>query len=206
MRIVGLGSLAAAFLCGSTLLHADTIVLTGGAVVTAEDDATSTVSGPGLEVDLTTFGGFPRFVSDGASVDFSGLLQLVTGPPFVGNAVVNGEMFAGISTGGSIEISAVPVLVGATMAAPFSLKGTITGHRADLQEILFSVDVVGSGTLSSSALLQSGFPSPTYRVSGATFRIEPRTTPAPTPEPMTLLLLGTGLVATVASRKMRRRG
>jgi hypothetical protein len=164
--------------------------------------------GPGLDVGVS-FGDFSaRFERPGTMVDFSGgLPSLVQRNP----ATVNGVRFTippdpnqggdtRVFTGSSFRVSAAPVLVGPNMVTPFSLTGTVFGFETFSGPPVFTVDVAATGRLFTGGNLFNVGGVPEFRILGINLNFEPASTPSPTPEPTTFLLLGTGLLGAVVRR------
>jgi len=155
-----------------------------------------TVSGAGRG-SAPLLGGF-----FGEIVDPSGSFSL--SDPF-GSAIVGGQTVHGY-TQASLLITALPFVLGETPSGTF-VEGkssfTATGHvqvgGVGGQPVVLSQEVTGTGFVGVAArsIGQSGYRTFSY---GLTF--EPAAL-SPTPEPASLVLLGTGLVA--ASRSSRSR-
>jgi hypothetical protein len=207
LRIVGvaLAVVTLSLFVAAPTASAETIALTGGTLSQSEDPTGGRIIAPGFDISfLSNIGAFPMFLAPGSLVDFSGphlLLGSWSSP------VVEGRRVGDAWVTGAFDISAVPVVVGESFSAPFSLTGTITGRaRADAASpLLFSIDVSGAGTMVSGGPLIH-MPAPAIRIDAATFRIDPVDPPAAhTPEPATWLLLASGCAGLCVHLRKRQR-
>jgi PEP-CTERM motif-containing protein len=149
----------------------------------------------------------PEFVV--GPVDFSGDFGM-----FSVNSSDNAEVTAGGQTfrgyaSASFRVRADPLVIPETdrgrvlFNTPFSARGQIQIFDAFRGggSLLFSQDVTGSGTLSFAA---DNVDNGKFFTRSMALTFSPAESPAPTPEPGSWLLLGTGLVAGWQSRRFRR--
>jgi len=193
--------------------QADSIVITGGSI------------GEASGIDL------PGFSLTGTGSSFTGILP-IGGPnvccvfspgdvvhldQFFGGAglsslagqptpqVVNGTPYQAYVFG-SLSVTPAPFTApppsgaGFSFSTPFVASGHMSGFGDFARTIpLFSVDLSGSGTATVGGRVISG---PTYLGQVLDFRFGPAA-PAPTPEPVSALLLGTGMAAVILWRRIR---
>jgi len=125
---------------------------------------------------------------------------------------VNGTTYPKVFVSGGLSFTSVPFVAPPPngsptfqFTTPFTMQGQISGFSSfndPGQTPLFSVALIGSGTASVGGTSRST--SPNYVGQGLAFQFE---APSPTPEPASLILLGSGVagIALTTCRRFRNR-
>ena len=120
--------------------------------------------------------------------------------------VVNGVHLTDVILRGSLHFAAAPVRFNGDMSrgitAPFTMDGQLSFFRYDPHqdgELLLTASVSGRGTASLGMYPLTDFFRATFTT--YTFRADP---PTPAPEPGTLALFGSGLIAAIARSRRKR--
>ena len=175
--------------------NADPIVITSGTIT-----ITGSFDGPEFNITGQNFS-FVGGSSQGSSTP-QHCLPCVSGSSINVNGFFAGSSFSPGTTG-SLTLSGPTLIVpnstqDVTLTSPFTLSAHLSFCPSDcmFQPPTFSVDLIGSGT----ALLNLHFIGmiggrPTFQFESVTYNFE-------TPEPMSILLLGGGLLGLAA--KLRR--
>jgi hypothetical protein len=193
-----------------SVAQADPILITGGSV--------GSFNGSDL----------PGFTLTGSDSRFSGVLMIAGNPCCVfspGEAValatsfpigvlpgqpidqlVNGTRYPNTFLSGEVFVSAVPFIAPpingdeTSLSTRFEMRGQISGFADVLRRVpLFSVAVTGGGTASLSARAFGDM----YVGQGVFYSFQD---PAPTPEPVSIVLFTTGLLGFYARSRLRARG
>jgi hypothetical protein len=138
----------------------------------------------------------------GATIDLGGFFA---GSSVLGSATLNGTIYPIV--GGAFTLTAPSIIVpnstsNVTLTSPFSFSGfmNLCPSNCGNSPPFFTVDLVGSGTATLNLqifFLTNG--NPIFQFKSVTYDFQ---TPEPTPEPMSILLLGGGLLGLAA--KLRR--
>lgn len=188
---------------------ADPITFTSG-TIQANDDYVASFSllGSAFAAEGAGFGG-PIVGQFGVGpLDFSGEFDVFpVNSMNTGEVTTGGETLQGFASA-FFQVIADPLIIPETdrgpqvFNTPFSARGLVRlsdGFAGGNQ--LFSQDAIGRGTLSFTA---DNVGNGTYFTRSMALTFSPARSPAPTPEPGSLLLVASGLIAAWQSRRFRR--
>lgn len=199
---------------GAVPAHADPIVVTGGSTFLYWDGSGTSVrlQGDGLSVVTDAYGGGIQILPSGVT-DLDGTLTFgsIGTAAHLWTVTLEGTQYAAY-LGGSLDFDTAPVVIPptpgrneqlVTFTTPFTMTGGLRGTSGPLGtgSVLFDVLLTGTGTASAH-----GFAADTnlYRIGGVSYQFAPADVAA-TPEPATLLLMGTGVAGVLMRRRRQSR-
>ncbi|HET7695795.1 MAG TPA: PEP-CTERM sorting domain-containing protein [Vicinamibacterales bacterium] len=186
---------------------AEPILVTGGSTFLYWDSSGSNVTllGDGLRVMTDSYGGGLTFLTTGLRrLDGQLLFGSIGSAPHIWSVTIDGVDYSAYLSG-SLAFATDPAVVPplarnqeATVTAPFTMMGTLRGTTGVLGtgDLVFEVALQGAGTASASGF---GADTNLLRIGGVHYQFA--AAPAATPEPATLLLMGTGLAGVLLRRR-----
>jgi hypothetical protein len=206
----------------AAVASADPITITSGQVIARAFGGSFTLTGDGLSLSAGVPDGFQStlFNCSPCASDTPitvGLSSSIPGGDFAsGNpGEVNGVSYPVTFLGGNLQFNSSSFNTAAltptneTFSAPFTFTGTIFGCpdrdcAFAVGPNVFSVDLTGSGTATTTFRGPVPFDGGLLYSAGQITYDFSSVSASPTPEPASLLLLGTGLAAAWRSRRLRR--
>ena len=200
------------FLGLSRLAAADPIQVTGGTTFLYGDGSFTAafLTGAGLNVHVDGFGGGPSILVPGLTSFDGQFIDGSVGTPHTWSPTVNGiqyEAYLDATLDFDTESILIPAVtqgnVPVSFSAPFTMTGRLRGTTGAFGTgtVLFDVLLTGSGIATASGFSQTPAAN-LYRVGGVNYQFS-AATPEPTPEPATLLLMGTGMAGVLLRRRQR---
>jgi PEP-CTERM motif len=212
---VGIGCACLCLLTVSSA-RADPVVVTGGSFTQIDFHSTDAFFLDGNGFHLVFGAEFTSGMRDQCSpCTVSGARPLSfnasTGGDFLSGAagVFNGVSYPATFLSGPLVFSG-PTFSSAllstsnlTFSAPFSFTGVITDFASARRDgpPVFSTALTGSGTATAKFSFEPGSSPTLFDIESVTYAFEP---PAATPEPASILLLGTGCLGLARLRRWRR--
>jgi hypothetical protein len=182
------------------LAAADPISLTSGTIALYPDFSLATISaaGDGFSVAGSGLGGFLGTFTVGQTVDLSRRIAFTPRVQLTG--------FVGVD----LQLNATPFVASQTnfqtgFSAPFTLTGSVEFFSIAPTfggTPIFTQSVTGSGTVDAGGIPIGG--GQFFANGGLLANFGPASTPSATPEPASVLLFGSGLLAAWRSRRFRR--
>jgi hypothetical protein len=215
--------IVATLLVGCGYVRADTIVISSGHVVGYWDGSRAgwELIGQDTRLHGENYGGAAAFYS-GTVVDLSRVIGIYQDPSKHFTELVRGTTFDRVVLQGQFSFSAVPFIAPTapdlsyrTFQTPFTMAGHVNGFSDTDPRFTgspaFSVDVTGSGIASLGAMRaisqNDGRTAWIINSGGLNFSFSAPDPdpPSSTPEPGTLMLLGSGLAVAAVVRARRRK-
>jgi PEP-CTERM motif-containing protein len=207
---------------GVPAAYGDPITVTGGQVIAFETGGSFTLTGDGLSLSAGVPDGFQSALflctpcSTNEPVTLSLSSSVIGGDFESGNpGEVNGVQYPVTFLGGTFQFNSMSFSSTAwsptnrTFTAPFTFNGTIFGCPAadcavSVGPNVFTVDLTGSGTATTTFRDPVPDPDGGYLFTAGAITYDFSSPGATTtPEPASLLLLGTGLGAALGRRRLR---
>ena len=208
-----------AFLMCCSVANADPITVTSGSIAVMGNTGGIAFSllGDGLALQAIADSDSrvdPRFCSPCTATQALSFGARLSDFHGAGPGTVNGTYYPTLFLEGFLDVTGATVpnalANGLTVTAPFTMTAPLRGYARDNiggngGPVLFTVTLIAHGTATanfSSVPVNPGFP-PLFMFHDVMYRFE--STPSPTPEPATLVMLGTGLAGLVMRSRSRRR-